>query len=565
MRTGVAALGLSLLLTVSHGIRAPAGAQHVARAPDVRAAVAEVFASYDRPDAPGCALGVFQDGETVYSRGFGMANLEYGIPIDDKSVFRIASVSKQFTAAAAVLAAQEGALSLDDDIRRWLPELPEYATPITIRMLLNHTSGIRDYLTLADLVGLRDDDWYTNEEALALIARQRHTNFTPGSEHLYSNSGYFLISQIIPRATGRSLRQYAEEKIFGPLGMDDTHFHDDHTEIVAGRASGYAPVVNGFRVSMTTLDMVGDGGVFTTVEDLRKWDRNFYDPKVGGRSFVAALLERGVLSDGDTLEYALGLEHGEHRGLPVISHGGAFVGFRAQLIRFPVQRLSVATLCNVATADPTALSFRVADLFLADFLSPEEVTREAGDAGIDDAQVSLSNAQLARWVGLYRGADEGDYVRLELQDGALTVAVGPGYPLVPTGEARFRLDGAPIDLSFEGEPGHRTFELRRPERSESFSEVEPAALTPEIAASYAGRWRSEELGTEYRIEADGDRLRLERGRGDPIPLQPTVDDEFLVNGDVLTFERGRDGAPTAFTIDAGRVRGIRFERAPDGC
>jgi len=539
-------------------------AQQVADVADVRDGVDEVFAEYDRSDSPGCALGVVLDDELVYARGYGMANLDYGIAIDSRSVFRIGSTSKQFTAAAIVVAAQGGALSLEDDVRTWLPEMPDYGTPITIRMLLNHTSGIRDYLTLAELAGLRDDDWYTDEEALALIARQQATNFEPGSEHLYSNSGYFLLSQIIQRATGRSLREFAEEKIFEPLGMNDTHFHDDHTEIVAHRASGYAPDGDGFRISMTTLDMVGDGGVFTTVEDLGRWDENFYDPVVGGPALVAALLERGVLTNGDTLDYALGLIHEVHRGLPVISHGGSFVGYRAEMVRFPEQHLSVTTLCNVSTSDPTSLAFDVADLFLAGFLGPEETPSGAGQdgaAGAESEPVALSEAELARWAGLYRNQGDGGYMRLEVRDDALIVAVGTGFPLVPIASDRFRLEVAPIEVWFTGEPGGRAFELRRPNRTEDFVEVEPAVLTPATAAPYAGRYQADELDVDYVIEADGDRLGLRRGRGAPIPLEPTVEGEFTLNGDVLTFERAEGrGPPSAFTIDAGRVRGIRFER-----
>lgn len=567
MRTRIVrVVGILAFIGLGTGGAGRLPAQQVASVADVRDQVDEVFASYDHSDTPGCALGVIVNGELAYARGFGMANLDYGIAIDPRSVFRIGSTSKQFTAAAIVLAAEEGALSLEDDIRDWLPELPDYGTPITIRMLLNHTSGIRDYLTLAELAGLRDDDWYTDEEALALITKQQQTNFDPGSEHLYSNSGYFLLSQIIRRATGRSLRQYAEEEIFEPLGMDDTHFHDDHTEIVADRASGYAPEGDGFRISMTTLDMVGDGGVFTTVEDLQRWDENFYDPVVGGPQLAAALLERGVLSSGDTLDYALGLIHGEHRGLPVVSHGGAFVGFRAEMIRFPEQRLSVATLCNVSNADPSSLSFDVAEIFLADYLEPETVSPDAEPTAAAAAEpAELSEPELARWAGLYRDEGDGSYLRLEVRDGALTAVVGPGFPLTPIASDRFRLDFVPVEMRFAGEPGERTFELRQPDGTEQFVEVEPAVLTPATAAAFAGRYHSTELDVDYRIEADGAGLSLTRGRGGAIPLRPTVEDEFTLNGEVLTFEPRDDGAPAeAFTIDAGRVRGIKFERVDEG-
>ncbi len=478
--------GLVVTLAALCAMPEGAGAQRVANPADVRGAVDAVFAAYDRTDSPGCALGVIHDGALVYARGYGMANLDLGVALGPTSVFRIGSTSKQFTAAAMVLAEQEGALSLDDDIRTYLPELPDYASSITIRMLLHHTSGIRDYLTLAYLAGLRDDDWYTDEEALDLIARQHTTNFPPGTEHLYSNSGYFLLSQIIRRATGSSLRAYAEAHIFRPLGMTHTHFHDDHTEIVPNRASGYARDGGGFRISMTTLDMVGDGGVFTSIEDLVAWDRNFYEPRVGGPAFVEAMLSRGVLADGDTLDYALGLSHGVYRGLPVVEHGGAFVGFRAQLMRFPGQRFSVACLCNLASTNPTALAHAVADAFLADFMTPVEG------------------------------------------------AVAGGRSVA----------GAPASPATEAAPA--------------------TVLTPERARAYAGRYHSDELGVDYVVEAAGAELSVRRGRGQVIPLTPTVERAFTLDGDAVVFDPFGGGQPAAFTIDAGRVRGIRFVRVGAG-
>jgi len=544
---------------------------------DVRDDVDAVFADYDRTDSPGCALGVIHDGELVYSHGYGMANLDLGVALDPTSVFRIGSTSKQFTAATVVLAEQNGELSLDDDIRTYLPELPEYDTPITIRMLLHHTSGVRDYLSLADLAGLRSDDWYTDREVVELIARQRQTNFPPGTEHLYSNSGYFLLSQIIRGATGRTLREYAEEHLFGPLGMTHTHFHDDHTEVVPRRASGYAPAGDGFRISMTTLDMVGDGGVFTSVEDLAAWDRNFYEPRVGGRAFLEAMHARGVLASGDTLDYALGLSHGEYRGLRTVDHGGAFVGFRAQMMRFPEHRFTVICLCNLASTNPTALAERVADVFLGHLMEPAERMVAEGEApaptgeppsGPGDAPsgpdpetaVELSADALSRWAGLYRNVETGAYRRLEMRDGELTILVGPGYPLIALSETRFRLDIAPVTFAFEESGGGRGFTLSQPGSESRYEEVEPAVITPESARAYTGRYHAEELGVDYVIEANGSELSVRRGRGEPIPLLPTVEGEFTLAGDLVTFEHPGDGRPRVFTIDAGRVRGIRFVR-----
>jgi len=415
--------------------------------------VDSVFAEYDRTDSPGCALGVIRDGELIYARGYGMANLDLGVAISPASVFRIGSTSKQFTAAAVVLAAQQADLSLDDDIREYLPELPDYGTTITIRDLLHHTSGIRDYLGLMRLAGLRDDDWYTDAEVVAMLARQKATNFEPGSEHLYSNSGYFLISQIIKRATGLTLREYAHQHIFRPLGMTHTHFHDDHNEVVPNRASGYAPASGGgFRVSMTSLDMVGDGGVFTTIEDLLLWDRNFYEPRVGGEAFLRTMLQRGVLTGGDTLDYALGLSHGSYRGLASVRHGGAFVGFRAEMIRFPEQRFSVVCLCNLAAANPSRLADRVSDVYLADVLGPvEEGAGRGGRRSESEAAEGpeYGAAELAAFAGTYRSEELDSDYRIFLEGGELKVRRGRADPisLQPTSADEFRLEGA--RLTFE--------------------------------------------------------------------------------------------------------------------
>lgn len=523
--------------------------------------VDSVFAEYDKTDSPGCALGVIRSDELIYARGYGMANLDLGAAITPASVFRIGSTSKQFTAAAVVLAAQNGELSLDDDIREHLPEMPDYGRTISIRDLLHHTSGVRDYLGLMYLAGLRGDDWFTDDEVVAIVARQKATNFEPGSEYLYSNSGYFLISQIIKRATGLTLRDYAQEHVFRPLGMTHTHFHDDHNEIVANRASGYAPAPGGaVRISMTTLDMVGDGGVFTTVEDLLLWDRNFYVPRVGGDEFLRTMLRRGVLTGGDTLDYALGLRHGTYRGLPTVRHGGAWVGFRAEMIRFPEQRLSVICLCNLATASPWELAERVADVFLADLLEPEEEGGVTAAPSVDDAPIQLTRDQLAGRAGLYRRLDGDSYLRLEMREDKLMLLDDAGYELVPLAADRFRLAGIPVEIRFDAtEDGLRMTVIQRGS-SREYEVVEAAEYGAAELAMFEGTYHSDELDSNYRIYLEGAELEVLRGRGDPIALRPTVADEFTLAGARVTFERDDHGRPESFVLDAGRVRGIRFVR-----
>ncbi len=383
------------------------------------AQVDEIFSEYDHTWTPGCAVGVIRDGSFVLRRGYGMANLEYGIALSPQSVFRIGSTSKQFTAAAIVLLAQEGKLSLDDDVRDHLPELNDFGTPVTIRHLLHHTSGYRDYLTLASVAGMRNDDYYTDDDLLEMLSRQRQLNFMPGDEHLYSNSGYWLLSQVVERASGKSLREYAAGRMFTPLGMSNTHFHNDHTEIVPNRASGYSPTSDGFRINMTTLPMTGDGGVFTTVNDLLRWDQNFYDSSVGGPEFAEQMLRTGSLNDGESLTYASGLTVGTYRGLNIVSHGGSFVGFRAEMIRFPDERVSVSCLCNRSDANPSRLARQVAAVYLDDRMEPQEAAGQRRSRAQPPATVELSDRELAAFAGDYYSEELDVTYRLQVAgDGA---------------------------------------------------------------------------------------------------------------------------------------------------
>lgn len=343
---------------------APADARQAA-VPDKR--IDAIFAEWDRADGPGCAATVLRDGKQVYRKGFGMASLEWGVPIGPDTVFYIASVSKQFTAAAIALLAEDGAIALEDDVRKYVPELPDYGKPITVKHLVHHTSGLRDYLFLSSLAGFDQADTYPLARALALIARQKGTHFPAGTQHRYSNTNYLLLSLIIERASGKSLREFADERIFKPLGMKNTRFYDDHTEIVEGRAMGHdGDAKNGWKLSRTSFALVGDGGLLTTVDDLVQWDRNFNDNKLGkqGQRLIERMTTPGKLDDGTPIGYGFGLGMDDYRGLPTVAHGGAFIGYRADMLRFPEQKLGVYVLCNNMSANPSKLTRAVADLVL---------------------------------------------------------------------------------------------------------------------------------------------------------------------------------------------------------
>ena len=358
--------------------------------PAILAQVDAVFGDYASPTGPGCSLGVIQDGRLVHATGYGTANLDHGIPNGPATIFRIGSVSKQFTAAAIALLAVRGDLDLDAPVQRYIAEFPDYPDPPTVRHLVHHTSGVRDYIVLMSLAGNRSEDFFTNQEVLDAINRQRELNFAPGDDYLYSNSGYFLLGEIVARISGSSLREFARANFFEPLGMPQTHFHDDHNEIVPGRAIGYAPTGDGFRINVTTLDMVGDGGIFTSVEEWLAWDRNLGDGTVGGDAWVELMHTRGVLNSGDTIPYALGIAHGEHRGLATVGHGGAWVGYRAGMSRYPETGHSFVALCNRSQIDPMALIASTAEIYLADRMEPPVESAESGapDEAADEDDAS---------------------------------------------------------------------------------------------------------------------------------------------------------------------------------
>ena len=337
---------------------------------DVTGRVDAVFARFTRPDSPGCALGIFQNGAITYSKGYGSANLEYGVPITPSTPFISGSVAKQFTAAAIALLVEQGRISLDDDVRKYIPELPDYGAKITIDHLVHHTSGLRDFWALVQVAGMRYDDGYAVGDVIRLAARQKHLNFPPGTEYDYSNTGYIALGLIVQRVTGKSLREFTSEEMFAPLGMTSTHFHDDHTMLVPGRASAYSPLPEGgYRINVWNNDIVGQGGLILTVNDLLKWDENFYTGKVGGPGFLKRQLQQGKLTNGTTLSYAFGLTVGEYRGLRLVEHGGSSGGYRTIISRFPTEHTSVVALCNTTDANTTMLSHQVADIILGSKLS----------------------------------------------------------------------------------------------------------------------------------------------------------------------------------------------------
>ena len=443
---------LPLILTFLLGA-APLAAQSNSLPPALVARVDSVFGRFTAPGSPGCALGVVRDGRLDYARGYGLASVEHGVPITPTTVFDIGSVSKQFTAMAVVLLAQDGKLSLDDEIQKFLPEMPRYAAgPVTIRHLLHHTSGLRDYLDVMGLSGIADEAVTTEADALEAIVRQKETNFPPGSEFRYSNSGYFLLSVIVKRASGESLREFAARRIFTPLAMDRTRFVDRHEMVVPGKAGSYGAGEDGrFVLSIANWEQTGDGAVNTTVEDLVKWERNFGTGTVGGAAGLAEMHRTGVLTDGKPITYALGLGVDSFRGLRRVSHGGAWAGYRAHLVRYPDQKLALITLCNLSNSNPFELNQQVSVLLLEGKLGPAPAPGTLVRSPLART-FSPAAAALAALAGTYRSPELlADWVISVRRDSVVARAgLGPEYSLRPVAPDTFAAFGTRVVFSRSG-------------------------------------------------------------------------------------------------------------------
>jgi len=379
--------------------------------------VDQLFAEWDRSDSPGAALAVVKEGELIYERGYGAANLEYDIPITTTTIFDIASVSKQFAAFAITTLSHDGKLSFDDDIRTYLPDVPDFGDTITIRHLLHHTSGLRDWVQSLVIAGDLMDDVISFKHILKMARHQKVLNFEPGAEFLYSNTGYNLLAEIVERLTGNSFREWTDTHIFKPLSMTNSHFHDDHEMILKNRAYSYQTVENGgFKHAVNNTTALGSSSLYSTVEDLAKWILNFDDTRIGEQTVIEQMHQRGVLNNGEQIDYAFGLNIGEYRGLKTVGHSGSWRGFRSHLMRFPAQKFGVIILCNLDTFNPLSLAEKVADLYLVDVLAPVEAFEPEKMAEPDEGTKSepLVPEQLAEF--------EGDYYTAEL-DTTYTIRV----------------------------------------------------------------------------------------------------------------------------------------------
>lgn len=540
-----------------------------------------IFKAFDGPDLPGAAVAVWKDGEIVFSKGYGSANLEYGIPVQpDETIFHVASVSKQFTVYAVKLMEAEGKLKLDDPIRDYVSEVPDFGTPVTLRHLASHTSGMRDQWDLLYLAGWRLDDVITVDHILKLVERQEDLNFVPGAEYTYCNTGFTLLAETVARVSGMSFAEFCQQHIFEPLGMAHTLFYDDHEKIVPNRAYSYYHDEEVLKKGVLSFANAGATSLFTTAEDLVVWAHHLNNPPDAKTAkIVNEMNTLAVLNNGETFGGAYGQFVRDYKGLQQISHGGADAGYRSYLGRFPEQDFAVAVVSNYADSGPNALALQVADVFLADALAEaaETAGAEGEDEDIGDSQgpdaglqeeapaITLDEAALKAFEGYYWMEEENTYRRIVLKDGEL-VYTRPGSSntrLAPISAHEFKMLEVPVYavVTFTEEDGERlmTYSDRSEEvtvmRQFDFREPDAAAL-----ARYTGTYYSPELDTSYEMVVEDGELKARHSRHPDFSLTYLRDNHFTNGWTNIQFQTGAGGAPNGMFITTGRTRNLKLRK-----
>jgi len=525
----------------------------------------QIFTLWDKDDTPGAAISIIQDGDIIYKKGYGMANLEYDIPISPSTIFHIASVSKQFTAFAILLLANEGKLSLDDDIRNYLPEVPDFGKTITIRHLVHHISGLRDQWNLIAMAGGRLDDVITKEHIMKLVERQKELNFEPGEEFLYCNTGFTLLAEIVARISGQTFTDFTEDHIFNPLNMQNTLFYDDHEKIVKNRAYSYFSDKNGYKKSVLSYANVGATSLFTTVEDLSKWAINFENPIVGDEEIIIQMNERGVLTNGDTIDYAFGQGVGKYKGLNRISHGGGDAGYRTYLARFPEQKFSVIVFSNDGGFGAGSMTNKIADIYLKthfDSKSEELISDNVSEPESNSVEIDTLNA----YVGKYE-LRPGFIIEIALENEQLT-AQGTGQnilDLVPISSVEFSVKAIDAKVTFHRDENNdiHLLKLFQGGQIQEAPRLLPFDVSTVNLKNYTGTFYSDELATSYAFLVENNTLVAKHSRLEDIILTPIR--EHMFAGDKwffsqIEFNKNENDFIDGCKVSSGRVRNLKFTK-----
>jgi CubicO group peptidase (beta-lactamase class C family) len=542
------------------------GAKQNIKMPAKEKIVDMIFNHNIAKNSPGAAVAIIKDGSIVYENGYVMANLEYDVPITPQTIFHVASVSKQFTAFAIAILADQGKLSLDDDIRKYLPTIPDFGKKITIRHMIHHTSGLRDQWELLAMAGWRLDDVITKDHILEMISHQKELNFTPGDEYLYCNTGYTLLAEIVEKVSGISFREFTQSNIFEPLGMKLTHFHDDHEMVVKNRAYSYTPGEgNNYRKSVLSYANVGATSLFTTVEDLAKWNKNLDDGRIGGADVIKQMHEKGILNNGNKLDYAFGLVIGEHRGNIMVGHSGGDAGFRSHICRFPEQKFSVLILSNLSNFNPFDRAMEISDIYLTDKLDTLK-QKNIEPETIKRTEVKVDPNIYNDYTGNYELFPGFVLTITKENDRLMTQATGqPKFEMFPESETKFFLKVVEAQIIFQRDETGSVSQLTLHQNSQDMvaKRIKELPFDTSQLDQYVGNYYSEELGTFYTIYIQDSMLIANHRRHGDIRLTPAIKDQLTGNKwwfSNVHFMRDENQIITGFKLTGGGVRNLKFVR-----
>ncbi len=522
---------------------------------DLTAEVDAIFEKWNRTDSPGMAVGVIHNGEVVLAKGYGMSSLELGVPLSADSVFHVASVSKQFCATSVALLAEEGKLDLDEDIRTYVPEMPDLGYKITLRQLIHHTNGLRDQYGLFTLAGWRTGDAQEFDDVLDFAYRHARLNFEPQSQFAYCNTSYTLLALTIERVSGKNLREYADEQIFKPLGMTSSAFMVDRTEVVNNRTNAYAPRdEGGFKTMNSNVDALGSICLFTSVNDLLLWVRNFTERKVAG-SVLDDAWTSAVLSNGEEACYGYGFFLDTYGGLRTIGHSGGDSGYRTQLTWFPEADFGVVVLSNLGNVRPGTLAHRVADVYLADKL---------GSRGIEDEpEVEVPAEELKKLIGIYMHPETNQVNRIEFEDDQLVhpTGYGPDLKLTPVAADRFRLEDLATELRFHvSDETVSLEEIASNGRSTVYERVDAVDPDLEELAAFAGSYHCPDIDAVHRVYLKDGKLVVKQRKTNEQVMTPAKKDTFVGESHAIIFQRDGRGQVKSYQLFNDRIRYLQFNR-----
>jgi CubicO group peptidase (beta-lactamase class C family) len=504
-----------------------------------QADVDKIFSGFNN-HTPGCSVALAQGGKVALRAGYGMADLERNVPITADTVFESGSVAKQFTAMALLLLEKQGKISLDDPMRKYLPELPDYGTALTIRHVVSHLSGLREWRLMATFSGIPEGTYVlNNQDLLRLASKQKALNYDPGTAYSYTNTGFNIATILIERAlgNGKTFQDFTRENIFEPLGMTHTRWRDDFRAVVPGRALAYTMANGAWQQDTPVENIIGAGGMLSTVGDWMLWNENFTTMKVGGADVVKAQQTPAVLASGKTISYAKGLVVDAFDGLREVQHGGSTGGYRTWIARYPDQGVSVAVMCNSAQADAMRLGRETARLW-------------TGGKPANSA-VFTGATKLEPFVGLYRKVRDNTVIEVAVKGGSLALGATVLTPKAETtfmrGDAEYRFSGNGIrEVTADGET--------------VFERVDPAHPSAADLAALAGVYESPEADVKSTIVAKGSELSIAVGSNAPVKLRPTFKDAFMMRGAAILFLRDESGKVTGFRAGDDRAWDVRFKR-----